>query len=96
MFQDELKNTRLKEKTFNSSAEVDPQTEFGKAVFAKSVVKPNSNNIDFSGFDPLLDRIIAVLDHFHTTRVGSDGKRTLRARETEDAEALSGGDPLTR
>jgi hypothetical protein len=32
-------------------------------AFARKVVEPNSDKIDFSGFAPLLDRIVAVLDH---------------------------------
>ena len=71
LFPAEWTNKRLNEKKFNSSGNIDPQTEYGKEVFAKSVVKPNSHKIDFSGFDPLLDRIVAVLDHY------SDPRRAL-------------------
>jgi len=66
MFPQQIKNTILKKKTFSSKAKIDPQTEYGKEVFAKSVVKPNAKNIDFSGFDLLLDRIVAVLDHYYS------------------------------
>ena len=65
LFPDELKDTRLKGKKFNATGKIDPQTEYGKEIFAKSVVKPNSHNIDFSGFDPLLDRTVAVLDDYY-------------------------------
>ena len=54
LFPDELKDTRLKGKKFNPAGKIHPQTEYGKEIFAKSVVKPNSHNIDFSGFEPLL------------------------------------------
>ncbi len=64
LFPAEWTNKRLNEKKFNHSGSIDPQTEYGKEVFAKSVVKPNSHKIDFSGFDPLLNRIVAVLDHY--------------------------------
>ena len=67
LFSDKLKNTHLKGKKFNPNAKIDPQTEYGKEIFAKSVVKPNSHNIDFSGFDPLLDRTVAVLDDYYKT-----------------------------
>ena len=67
LFTDELKDTRLKEKKFNATGKIDPQTEYGKEIFAKSVVKPNSHSIDFSGFDPLLDRTVAVLDDYYKT-----------------------------
>ncbi len=55
--------TKLKGKKFSAKSTIDPATEFGKEVFAKSVVKPNAAKIDFSGFDPLLDRVFAVLTH---------------------------------
>ncbi len=66
LFPDNVRDTRLNGKKFNAKSKIDPQTEYGKEVFAKSVVKPNAHNIDFSGFDPLLDRIVEVLDH-HTS-----------------------------
>lgn len=54
----------LNGKTFNPD-KPDITKEFGKEIFAKSVVKPNAGSIDFSGFDPFLDRIIAVFNHFY-------------------------------
>lgn len=66
LFPDELRKKRLREKKFNPKRTIDPETEYGKEVFAKSVVKPNAHNIDFSGFSLLLDRIVAVLDHYAT------------------------------
>ena len=72
LFPAEWTDKRLNGKKFNSSGKIDPQTEYGKEVFAKSVVKPNSHKINFSGFDSLLDRIVAVLDHYST-----EGKQTL-------------------
>ena len=66
LFPDGLRNIRLNGKQFNPSGAINPKTEYGKEIFAKSVVKPNVRNIDFSGFDPLLDRIVAVLNHHAT------------------------------
>jgi RNA-directed DNA polymerase len=60
MFPNSVLNTKLKGKSFNPN-KIDPTKEYGKEVFAKSVVKPNAAKIDFSGFDPLLDRIEKVL-----------------------------------
>ena len=54
----------LNGKTFNPD-KPDITKEFGKEIFAKHVVKPNAAGIDFAGFDPLLDRIIAVFNHFY-------------------------------
>lgn len=64
LFPTDVKNTRLNGKKFNPDSTIDPQSEYGKEVFAKTVVKPNARHIDFSGFDPLLDRIAAVLDDY--------------------------------
>ena len=64
LFTKDTKSIQLNGKKFNLGAKIDPDKEFGKEVFANSVVKPNSKNIDFSGFDPLLDRILSVLDDY--------------------------------
>lgn len=63
LFPKDLKDTELKGKKFNPSSKIDPLIEYGKEVFANSVIKPNASKIDFSGFDVLLDRIVAVLNH---------------------------------
>jgi hypothetical protein len=60
-----LKKTKLKGKTFNPSDKgFNPKTEYGKYLFAKLVVKKNQASINFSGFNPLLERIEAVLDDY--------------------------------
>lgn len=64
LFPSEWKTKRLRGKKFNANSKIDPETEYGKEVFAKSVIKPNANRIDFSGFDPLLKRIVAVINHY--------------------------------
>jgi hypothetical protein len=38
--------------------------QYGKFAFATNVIERNANTISFSGFAPLLDRIVAVLDHY--------------------------------
>lgn len=38
-------------------------------MFAESVVKPNAGKIDFAGFDPLFDWIVAVLAHYAALRL---------------------------
>ena len=67
LFTDELRATKLNGKKFNPAAKIDPEKEYGKEVFAKSVVKANADKVDFSGFDPLLDRICKVISHHATT-----------------------------
>jgi RNA-directed DNA polymerase len=67
LFSKELLATKLNEKTFNPEKDFDLNTQYGKKIFAKSVVHPNAEKIDFSGFDPLLDRICKVIDHHSST-----------------------------
>jgi len=55
--------TKLDGKTFDPDKEHDAPGKYGKVIFATRVVEPNAAKIDFSGFAPLLDRIVAVLDH---------------------------------
>src|SRR6266568_8312575 len=57
--------TELDGKTFDPDKEHDAPGKYGKAVFAPGVAEPNADKIDFSGFAPLLDGIVAVIDH-HT------------------------------
>ncbi|WP_370677082.1 retron Ec67 family RNA-directed DNA polymerase/endonuclease [Pleomorphomonas sp. PLEO] len=49
----------LNGKRFNPKPDITKQ--YGKEVLANSVIKPNASQIDFSRFDPLLDRIVAVM-----------------------------------
>lgn len=51
-------------KVFNPAKTIDPSKEYGKAIFADKVVRPKARTIDFSGFVPLLDRIVAVIDSY--------------------------------
>jgi RNA-directed DNA polymerase len=63
-FDPALLATKIDGKTFNPDKEHDAPGEFGKVVFAERVVRPHAGTIDFSGFDPLLARIDAVLDDY--------------------------------
>lgn len=47
----------------NTASKIDPTKDLSKEAFAKSVVKANADKIDFSGFDPLLDRIEKAIQH---------------------------------
>jgi RNA-directed DNA polymerase len=62
-FDPALLATVLDGKTFDPDKEHDEAGKYGKAIFAARVVEPHAATIDFSGFAPLLDRIVAVLDH---------------------------------
>jgi hypothetical protein len=48
-------------KKFNMKNDTNSATEFGKSYFADHVVAPNIEKIDFVGFAPLLDRIVATI-----------------------------------
>ena len=61
-FEPAVLNTVLDGKTFDPDKETDAPGKYGKAVFAARVVEPNADKINFSGFAPLLDRIVGVLD----------------------------------
>jgi RNA-directed DNA polymerase len=63
LFDPALLKTVLDGKTFDPNKEHNAPGKYGKVVFAERVVVPNAATIDFSGFTPLLDRIVAVLDH---------------------------------
>jgi hypothetical protein len=57
--------TPLHGKTFNpGNKPFDPNKHYGKEPFAQNVIKPNANILNFSGFIPLLDRIVKVIDDF--------------------------------
>jgi RNA-directed DNA polymerase len=60
-FDPSLLKTKLDGKTFNPDKDHDAPGEYGKVRFAEAVVRPLADKIDFSGFDPLLNRIDAVL-----------------------------------
>lgn len=64
LFPDSVKNTKLNGKKFNPSNNIDISNEYSKEIFAKSVVRPNAAVIDFSGFEPLLDRIEKAITHY--------------------------------
>lgn len=61
LFDGATRSVELNGKKFNKKNDTNTATEYGKAYFADYVVAPNINTIDFSGFTPLLDRILAVI-----------------------------------
>ena len=64
LFDRALLNTVLDGKAFDPNKEHNAPGKYGKVIFAERVVVLNAATIDFSGFIPLLDRIVAVLDHY--------------------------------
>lgn len=65
--------TILSGKSFNKHNDTDTATQYGKAIFADVVVGPNVTKIDFAGFSPLFDRIVAVIEnHKKVVSVGAN------------------------
>ena len=63
-FHPALLETKIDGKAFNLNKLHDAPGEYGKVIFAERVVRQQANTIDFSGFDPILARIDAVLDDY--------------------------------
>jgi hypothetical protein len=63
-FQPALLATKIDGKTFNPDKDHEAAGEYGKVIFAERVVRPQASTIDFSGFDPLLTRIDAVIEDY--------------------------------
>jgi RNA-directed DNA polymerase len=64
LFSQDVLQTKVDGKSFNPSDHINPASEYGKIVFAERVVRPNVATIDFSEFANLLNRVVAVLDHY--------------------------------
>ncbi len=66
-FESNLLKTKIDGKMFNrDDSTLDVSKEYGKAVFATKVVRPNIAKINFDKFDPILVRIeLAIRDHFN-------------------------------
>lgn len=63
LFDPALLSTKIKGKTLSLDDKFDTSKHYGKAVFAEKVVKPNKEDINFSGFSNLLHRIsLSILD----------------------------------
>jgi hypothetical protein len=69
-FDESVRATKLGGKTFNPHKGFDQNKQYGKYLFAEHVIGKNQEKIDFSGFEPLLDRITAVL---------KDNKKRIKA-----------------
>lgn len=67
-FDSNLLETKLDGKKLNLKKGHGADGEYGKYVFAKNVIRPNADKIDFSGFKPLLERVVAAIDHYKPTK----------------------------
>lgn len=67
-FGDEVLKDDLDGKTLSLEPQFDKNLHIGKDHFAKFIVKPKKASIDFSGFDPLLERLRLVVQDYATHR----------------------------
>lgn len=64
LFPKEWRNYKVNGKKLNTASKIDPLKDLSKEAFAKSVVRPNADSIDFSKFDSLLGRISKAIEHY--------------------------------
>lgn len=68
LFDDSTRRIKVSGKSFNPSNGMNNDTEYGKEIFAKKVIRAQKGSINFSGFTPLLDRIVAAMDHYDANK----------------------------
>lgn len=61
LFDASILDKKLNGKKLSLAKDYNSKTEYGKFEFADQVIRANFSTIDFSGFVPLLDRIVAAL-----------------------------------
>jgi hypothetical protein len=70
-FDPELFKTEINGKTFDSKKKHGAVGKYGKHLFAEKVIKPKADTIDFSGFAPLLDRIVGAIQDYGSRNLPS-------------------------
>lgn len=68
LFTQGTRDTVVSGKTFNPTNKTDITREYGKEIFAKKVILANKNNVDFSGFKVLLNRITMCINHYNSIK----------------------------
>ena len=63
-FEESLLKEEVGGKSFNPRNDLDPETEYGKLIFAERVVRPRASSINFDAFGALLSRIVAVIENY--------------------------------
>jgi len=64
LFDATILRKKLDGKTLSLAKAYDSKTEYSKFEFADKVIRANFSTVDFGGFVPLLDRIVAVLKDY--------------------------------
>lgn len=67
-FEPALKKIKIGDRKFTSNNEFNPNTHYGKNDFARKIIDRNADQINFSGFLPLLRNIVAAIRHFNTNK----------------------------
>ena len=68
-FDTSLLATQIQGKNFNPNKDHGVENEYGKFIFAERVVRSNASKINFNDFAPLLQRIVAVINHYKPKQV---------------------------
>jgi len=63
LFDEKTKSYLVDGKTFSLDKNSDPAKHYGKVVLAHKIIAPLAGSIDFSGFQPILESIRAVVLH---------------------------------
>lgn len=67
-FDDATLKTEVDGRSFTRKNDEDDPKFYGKATFAHKVIADNAGAIDFKGFAPLLDRIVAVIEDYEVVK----------------------------
>lgn len=68
LFSKETLREKVFGKSFNPEDSRNNDKEYGKEIFAKRVVSAKKGDIDFTGFHPLLSRIVQCMDHYDSIK----------------------------
>lgn len=63
-FDEKTLKAKFGTKTFDKSNEYDSGTCYGKNTFAEQIVQKKQDSIDFSGFSPIMERLIEVINFY--------------------------------
>lgn len=78
-FNSATKSVLVDGKEFHPGDDLDPDSHYGKMVFAHKVVAKNADTIDFSGFKAILDRIVAVIEAHESKNANAQSVKGLAA-----------------
>ena len=65
-FMDDTRLIEYNGKCFNTADKRDKDTDLSKDAFANHIIKAQKSAINFNGFKPLLDRIVAAMNHYYS------------------------------